>query len=70
MTGSEVHVATPEDHAAQAKVERPICTLTESSRAILTHGNGDNVKLWPVGVLSAMQALILVPTTKNMKIKP
>ena len=69
-TGALVDVATPEDHNAQAQVERPIRTLTEASRAILTHGNGDNIKLWPVGVLSAMRALCLLPTKKLMVVRP
>ena len=68
--GGTMYVSTPGNHEAQAKVERPIRTITEASRAIVAHGNGDNVRLWPVGCIAAAKALKFLPPMKVMKIMP
>ena len=59
--GGVVHVATPADHEAQARVERPIRTVTEGSRTIVAHGNGDDRPLMDPG----MPALYLCPAYDN-----
>ena len=61
--GGTMYVSTPGNHEAQAKVERPIRTITEASRAIVAHGGGDNISLWPVGCISAVKALKFLPPT-------
>ncbi len=63
-------VSTPGNREAQAKVERPIRTITEASRAIVAHGNGDNVCLWPVGCIPVVKTLKVLPPMKAMKFKP
>ena len=68
--GGVIHVATPADHEAQARVERPIRTVTEGSRTIVAHGNGDNSLLWPVGCIATVKALGLLPPMRKMKMKP
>ncbi len=58
-----IHIPTPDNHEAQlqAKVERPIRTITEASRAVVAHGNGDNIRLWPVGCLATVKAMCTPP---------
>ena len=68
--GAVIHIPTPGDHEAQAKVERPIRTISEASRAIVTNGGGDNILHWPIGVISAAKALVLVPPMRCMRVKP
>jgi hypothetical protein len=55
-----MYVSTPGNHETQAKVQRSIRKITEASRAVVAHGNGNNVRLWPVGCLS-VKALKVLP---------
>ena len=68
--GASVHVATQGDHNAKARVERPIRTVTEGSRTIVSHGNGSNTLLWPTGCIATVQALRVLPPKRAMRVKP
>ena len=64
--GIEVHVNARSAHEHNAKGERPIRTINEMARAIMTFGGADHVDYFPVGVACAVQILGVLPPMRRM----